>query len=203
METTEQSTGRLAATAAAIAAVAFLLGVALDWSPFKGPEPYTEIGTTVIQSVRDVADLTTVEVVESTLIEKGNDAGWLNWASGDKIVMMVVAEIGAGVDLSGLSANDFTVDSETGAVKVRLPNAEIQYVATDNEATQVFDRDTGLFTKGDPQLESDARQVAEQVLVDKALAQDILLRADRNAKEVVENLLTLAGYTSVEFAVRP
>ncbi len=183
---------------------AFLVGLILaELNPFAGPEPYTDVGTTVVQSVRDVAELTTVEVVESTLIEKGNDAGWLNWATGDKIVMMVVAEIGAGVDLSGLTPSDFDVDPETGVVTVRLPNAAIQYVATDNEATQVFDRDTGLFTKGDPQLETDARQVAEQVLVDKALEQNILQRADRNAREVIENLLTLAGYTSVEFVVRP
>ncbi len=183
---------------------AFLIGLVLaELNPFSGPEPYTEVGTTVVQSVRDVAELTTVEMVESTLIEKGNDAGWLNWATGDKIVMMVVAEIGAGVDLSGLTTSDFEVDPETGAVTVRLPNAEIQYVATDTEATQVFDRDTGLFTKGDPQLESDARQVAEEILVDRALEQNILQRADSNAREVVKNLLMLAGYTSVEFVARP
>ena len=184
--------------------VAFLIGLTISaWNPFASPEPYTEVGPTVVESVRDVAKLTTVEVVESTLIEKGNDSGWLNWATGDKIVMMVVAEIGAGVDLSGLSPTDFDVDPETGSVIVDLPNAEIQYVATDNDATQVFDRDTGLLTKGDPQLESDARQVAEQILVEAALGQNILQRADQNAREVVENLLMLAGYTSVDFTVRP
>jgi len=183
---------------------AFLIGLTISaWNPFAGPEPYIEVGPTVVESVRDVAKLTTVEVVESTLIEKGNDSGWLNWATGDKIVMMVVAEIGAGVDLSGLSPTDFDVDPETGSVIVDLPNAEIQYVATDNDATQVFDRDTGLLTKGDPQLESDARQVAEQILVEAALGQNILQRADQNAREVVENLLMLAGYTSVDFTVRP
>ncbi len=198
----KQGPGTIAVVLAAIAA--FLIGLTLsDWNPFSGPEPYTDVGPIVIESVRDVAELTTVEVTESTLIEKGNDAGWLNWATGDKIVMMVVAEIGAGVDLDRLSSSDFTVDPETGRVTVRLPAAEVLYVATDNEATQVFDRDTGLFTKGDPQLESDARQVAEQVLVDQALAQDILSRADANARDVIENLLLLSGYTSVDFVVRP
>ena len=186
------------------AVIAFFAWLTIaNWSPFGGPEPYTEVGPTVVQSIRDGAELTTVIVTESTLVEKGNDAGWLNWATGDRIVMQVVAEIGAGVNLGSLSPADFEVDADSGNVSVRLPAAEVLYVATDNDATQVFDRDTGLFTKGDPQLESDARQVAEEVLVGEALAQDLLARADRNARNVVENLLILAGYPTVEFTVRP
>lgn len=160
------------------------------------PEPYQEIGPVVIESVKDLAELTTVEMVEHTIVEKGVDEGWLEWARGDSIRLLAVASIGAGVDLSGIQASDFAVSDE-GAVSVRIPPAELLYVAVDNEATQVLDRDLGLFTKGDDRLESETRAVAETVLVDQALAQGLLQEAEDNAATVITNLLLSLGYRSV------
>ena len=88
--------------AAVLIAGLFFLGANLaGWSPLKGlgGEPYTQVGPTVVDSVRDVAKLTTVEMVEYTTVEKGNDFGWLNWARGDRIFLFAVARIGAGVDM--------------------------------------------------------------------------------------------------------
>jgi len=161
------------------------------------PEPYQEIGPTVVRSIRELAQLTTVEFVEYTVVEKGTDSGVLAWARGDSLTLLAVARIGAGVDLSELSASSFTVDQVSGTVVVTLPPAEIQYVAVDNEATQVIDRSTGLFTKGDPRLETDARRVAEDVLVTNALESGILEQAGGNAAKVIENFLLGLGYTDV------
>jgi Protein of unknown function (DUF4230) len=186
---------------------AFFIGIAASgWSLFSGigaGEPFTEVGPTVVDRVRDLAELTTVEMTESTTIEKGNDFGWLNWARGDRVFMFAVAEIGAGVDLRQLYGDSFEVDTETGHVRVTLPAADITYVALDNEQTQVIDRDTGLFTKGDAQLESDARQVAEQVLRHSAVEHGILERAEANAKVVIEGFLIELGYESVDFVSSP
>ncbi len=160
------------------------------------PAPYLEIGPVVVRSVRDLAELTTVEMVEYTIVEQGTDEGWLAWARGDNLRLMAVANIGAGVDLAGIVTNDFFV-SEDGIVEVTVPAAEIQYVAVDNEATQVLDRDKGLFTKGDPQLESEARRIAQTVLVDSALEQGILTQAEDSARKVLTNFLTGLGYADV------
>jgi hypothetical protein len=110
--------------------------------------------------------------------------------------MIAVARIGAGVDISGLTATDFSVSDE-GVVEVTVPEAEIQYVAVDNEATEVLDRDMGLFTKGDPQLEGEARRVAETVLVDGAIEDGLLVQAEENATTVLTNFLLSLGYTDV------
>jgi hypothetical protein len=110
--------------------------------------------------------------------------------------MIAVAKIGAGVDISRLTANDFSV-SEDGVVDVTLPAAEVQYVAVDNDATEVLDRDRGLFTKGDPQLEGEARRVAETVLVQGAIDDGLLTKAEDNARVVVTNFLTSLGYNGV------
>lgn len=159
-------------------------------------EPYEEIGPVVIASIRDMAQLTTVESVQYTIVEKGTDAGWLAWARGDSIRLFAVARIGAGVDLTRMTVRDFSVDDD-GVVEVRLPPAEIVYVAPDNEATQVLDRDLGLLTKGDPRLETEARRIADEVLVQAALDGGILEKAEQNARTVLTNFLMSLGYRDV------
>jgi hypothetical protein len=179
---------------------AFFIGSAFSgFSLFGSGEEYTEVGQSVVEQVRNVAKLTTVEVVESTTIEKGNDFGWLNWARGDRVFMLAVAHIGAGIDFERFYSGSFDVDTESGTVTVEMPPAQITYISLDNEQTQVIDRSTGLLTKGDAQLESDARQVAEQVLRESAIEAGILDRADKNARSVIEGLLLELGYTRVVF----
>ena len=169
-----------------------------DVAAALAPEPYENVGPTVVQSIRSLADLTTVEYVEYTVIEKGTDSGILAWARGDSLTLLAVARIGAGVDLSAITADSFDVNHETGVVTVRLPSPEIQYIAVDNGATQVIDRTTGLFTKGDPRLETDARQVAETVLLQQAESAGILQEAEENAVTALTNFLLGLGYTQVE-----
>jgi len=163
---------------------------------FEG-EPLEEVGPVVIRSIRELANLTTVEYVEYTIVEKGTNSGILNWATGDSLTLLAVARIGAGVDLSALDSSSFDVNLETGEVVVRMPPADIQYVAVDNEATQVLDRATGVFRQGDPRLETDARQVAESVLVEQARVSGIIDEAEANAAEVLTNFLLGLGYSDV------
>lgn len=190
--------------AGALVIGAFFVGNALSGvNILRGGETYSEVGQSVVDKVRDIAALTTVEVVESTTIEKGNDFGWLDWARGDRVFMFVVAKIGAGIDFERFYTDSFDVDSESGTVTVRMPPAHITYVAMDNTQTQVIDRSTGVFTKGDPKLESDARQVAEKVLRNAAVEAGILDRAEKNARTLIEGLLLELGYARVEFNVPP
>lgn len=167
-----------------------------DLEAALAPEPYEEIGPTVVRSVRDLANLTTVELVEYMIVEKGTDGGFLAWARGDSLELFAVARIGAGVDLGSINVRSFDLSSD-GVVELVVPGAEIQYVAVDNEATQILDRSTGLFTKGDPRLESDARRVAEEVLQKAAIEEGILETAEENAQEVITNFLLTLGYRDV------
>jgi len=165
------------------------------------PEPYEEIGPVVISSIRDMSNLTTVETVQYTIVDKGTDRGWLEWARGDSLQLFAVARIGAGIDMSGISVQNVSLDDQ-GVVEITVPAAEIQYVSVDNEATQILDRETGLFTKGDPRLETDARQVAEEVLVQAAVDDGVLSDAEANARQVLTDFLLGLGYRDVvvEFA---
>jgi len=161
------------------------------------PEPYEEIGPVTITAIRDLAQLTTVETVQYTIVEKGTDEGWLAWARGDSLRMFAVARIGAGVDLSELTVRDIQVD-EAGVVDILVPASTIQYVDPDEDATQVLERDVGIFTSGDPGLESDVRRIADEVLVDNAIDEGILDHAEDNARSVLTDFLLSLGYTDVD-----
>jgi Protein of unknown function (DUF4230) len=165
------------------------------------PEPFEEVGPVVISSIRDLSNLTTVETVQYTIVEKGTDRGWLEWARGDSLQLFAVAKIGAGIDMSGISVRNVSLDDQ-GVVEITVPEAEIQYVSVDSEATQILDRETGLFTKGDPRLETDARQVAEEVLVQAAIDEGVLTDAEASARQVLTDFLLGLGYRDVvvEFA---
>lgn len=167
-----------------------------DVADVFAPEPYEEIGPVTITAIRDLARLTTVETVQYTVVEKGTDEGWLAWARGDSLRMFTVARIGAGVDLSELTVRDVTVD-EDGVVELQVPAATIQYVDPDEDATQVLERDVGIFTSGDPGLESDVRRIADEVLVDNAIEQGILEEAEANARSVLTDFLLSTGYRDV------
>lgn len=201
MAESSRRAGSVLIIAVLIAGVFFIVANIANWGPFKGlgGEPYTQVGPAVVESVRDVANLTTVEMVEYTTVEKGNDFGWLNWARGDRIFLFAVARIGGGVDMERVTTTNFEVDEDSGSVTVELPPAEIMFIEVDNEATQVYDRDTGLFTKGDSQLETEARQVAEEILVKAALEHGILEKAQSNAEATIEGFLRGVGYAEVTF----
>jgi hypothetical protein len=166
------------------------------------PEPYEEIGPVTITAIRDLAQLTTVETVQYTIVEKGTDEGWLAWARGDSLRMFAVARIGAGVDLSTLTVRDVDVDQD-GVVTLQVPAATIQYVDPDEDATQVLERDVGIFTSGDPGLESDVRRIADEVLVDNAIEAGILDQAQGNARSVLTDFLLSLDYTDVEVNFDP
>ncbi len=165
------------------------------------PQPYEDIGPVVITSIRDMAQLTTVETVQYTIVEKGTDAGWLAWARGDSLRLFAVARIGAGVDLSLMTVRDFDVGND-GVVEVTVPAPAITYVAPDNEATQVLEREVGLLTKGDPRLETETRQIADDVLRQAALDGGILERAEQSARTVLTNFLLGLGYRDVVVTFR-
>lgn len=160
------------------------------------PEPYEEIGPVTITAIRNLAQLTTVETVQYTIVEKGTDEGWLAWARGDSLRMFAVARIGAGVDLANLTAGDISV-GEDGVVEMTVPAATIQYVDPDEDSTQVLERDVGIFTSGDPGLESDVRRIADEVLVENAIEEGILDRAEENAQSVLTDFLLSLGYQDV------
>ena len=103
----------------------------------------------------------------------------------------------AGVDLSRLDSDQLKL--EDGILFVTLPEAEIFVATLDNDNSYVYDRETGILRKSDKDLETAARQVAEQEIESAALDDGILDQAQQNAEVYLERLFNSLGYDQVIF----
>src|SRR5207253_2232843 len=103
----------------------------------------------------------------------------------------------AGVDLGKIRPED--VSTARDRVTVHLPPSEILHVALDNQQSEVFDRQTGIFTGPDRNLETRVRAEAEARLRQAALEAGILATSDANARDVLRRHLSLLGFRSIDF----
>ncbi len=115
---------------------------------------------------------------------------------------MAYGEVIAGVDLSQMRPEDLQVVSPT-AVIVHLPEAEIFFSRLDNERSYVANRDVGIFTNADAQLETLIRQEAEAQMLEAALGEGILERADAEAEAFMRSFLQGLGFEEVIFTDTP
>lgn len=167
--------------------------ISLDVTPEVRPDPVT-----VIRNINDLAQLQTASyTVEKIVTADGGSDGFLGIFE-DTLIFVAVGEVTAGIDLAKLTENDIRAGSFE-SVAIRLPEPEIFIATLDNENSYVADRDTGLLTNADPQLETLARQAAEEEILNGALEQGILDIADENAKSVLEGFLKSLGFQEVVF----
>jgi len=150
----------------------------------------------IIVQVQSLARLETASFSIDKVIEAQTPyEGIRQFLFGDKIVLIARGTVVAGFDLSTLKPQDFSGFGDD--ITVRLPAPEIFTVTLDNKETRVFDRDQGIFTKGQINLEAQARQEAEAAIRAAACESGILDAAAQNAKQQLEILFKSAGFTTV------
>lgn len=156
--------------------------------------------TTIVLEIKDLARLETAsyELEKVVTAESNTDVLW--GALGEKLIFVAYGKVVAGVDMSAMRAEDLqVVDPKT--VWVHLPQAELfdDLPVLDNDRSYVADRDTGLFTRADPELETQVRREAEDAIVEAAQSSELLARANENAKAYMENFLQGLGFETVVF----
>ncbi len=153
---------------------------------------------TIIHQVRSLARLETIQYSIEKVVTAENGQGSLAFLLGDRLLFVAHGIVIAGVDLEKLGADDLTVNDNV--LYVQLPEAEIFIATLDNENSYVYERDTGLLTKGDLNLETTARRVAEQEIEKAAIEDGILDIAQKNAENYLYRLLReIGGYDDVIF----
>ena len=88
---------------------------------------------------------------------------------------------------------------EEGILYVNLPDAEVFVAILDNDKSYIYDRELGALTKGDQQLETAARQAAEDEILRSALEDNILDQAQLNAENFLYRLFLDLGFPDVIF----
>jgi len=168
---------------------------ALHPSPTVLPNPIT-----IIHDVRSLARLETIQYTVEKVITAESGQGTLSALFGDKLIFVAHGQVIAGIDLSKVSPDDIQI--KNGALTIDLPQPEIFVTALDNQKSYVYDRSTGLLTKGDINLESAARRVAESEIEKAAIDDGILKLAQQNSENYLSRLLGELGYPDAVFTYK-
>ncbi|MGV3721219.1 MAG: DUF4230 domain-containing protein [Actinomycetota bacterium] len=175
---------------------------ALRWAATMARNPFAAFTTTasgpvVLQRIQQLNRLETCRY-NGEVVVRGENKGLLpTWLSGDRVLLVGRGEVVAGVDLSRLGRDDVTVDGKR--LTVRLPRPMILHTRLDNGASQVHDRQSGLFSGPDPALEGKVRLEAEERIKTAALHSGILATAETNARAALTGQLQLLGFQEIRF----
>lgn len=168
----------------------------LNPTPTIIPDPVT-----YINEIRALARLETIQYSVEKVITGQTGGGSFEAFFGDKILFVGHGTVIAGIDMDKLRPEDMRYES--GVLSVRLPPAEIFIATLDNEKSYVYDRETGLLTKPDPNLETLVRQRAEEEILKGALEDGILEQAQINAEAYLLKFFNALGFPNTIFLDDP
>lgn len=155
----------------------------------------------VVERVQRLSRLETVVYSLDSVVESKESSTLLPDAlGGDRLLMIVHGQTIAGVDLAQLKPESvqITEGRHGRAIRLTLPPSQVFLTSIDNGRTRVYSRETGLFVRADPNLESQTRVRAQAELQTAALGDGILDAASRNARETVKAMLSGLGFAQVE-----
>ena len=174
------------------AAIAFIV-----WQSVRGASASLTLNSpAIVREIQGLSELISVKYTIQKVVgleEKKSPVG------SEKLLLIVQAEVLAGIDLSTLKPGD--VKTLPGnAIYVTLPPPKIVHIVIDDKQTKVWDRQITWWTpwvSPNPDLERQARLTATKSVEDAALEMGILDQAHRNAETVIRNLLQTFGAKSV------
>ena len=154
----------------------------------------------IVDKVQQLSRLETVVYSLDTVVESDESNPVLpDVLAGDRLLMIVNGQVIAGVDLSQLRPHDVSISEtpEGRAVSITLPASQIFTTTIDNQKSRVYARETGLFVRADPNLETLTREKAQGRLDQAALSDGILNAARRNARATVTAMLQGLGFAKI------
>lgn len=165
-------------------------------TPVPTPTPRIITGATVVHQIQQVSRLETTSYSIQTVVTVERPGGLLGVGS-QRLLVIVRGTVVAGIDIGKLQPRDVTVSEDGKQVAVRLPPAEILSTSLDERQTQVYDHQTGLFTRPDSSLVVEAQQAGAAQVLRTACEDGILRRATGDAQRAVTQMLTLVGFERV------
>ena len=159
-------------------------------TPTIEPDPVT-----IIREVRSLSRLETAAYTVEKIITAETRQGPFAFLVGDRLILVAHGQVIAGVDLEALEENDITI-GDGGVVDIALPEAEVFVTALSNEQSYIFHRDTGVIGMN-VELETEARQAAEEEILNAALEDGILDMAQKNAESYIRHLVLTLGFREV------
>ena len=156
------------------------------------PDPVT-----YITEIRALARLETIQYSVEKVITAEIGQGSFDFLFGDKLLFVAHGTVIAGIDMNKLGPEHMRY--EGGVLYVTLPPAEVFIATLDNQKSYVYDRETGIFTNGINDLETLARQTAEQEILKAAMEDGILNQAQVNAEAFLLKFFAALGFPNTIF----
>ena len=157
------------------------------------PDPVT-----VIQEVKALARLETIQYSVEKVITAETGQGNFAFLFGDKLLFVAHGLVIAGIDMEKIQPGDMKMVN--GVLNVNLPPAEIFVATLDNNKSYVYNRSTGLLTQGDQNLETNARQAAEDAIKKAAIDDGIIKLAQQNAETYLSKFFGALGFPNPVFS---
>lgn len=148
-----------------------------------------------ILSLKEMSDLATVEYTVTKIIKANDNKTWFKL--GDrKILMSCEATIKAGIDLNGLSKDDYVIDGKN--VRLRLPAPTIISMSIPPDKIKVEYQQVGAFRDEFKTQERDALAAQAEAQIKNSVAElGILDQAKANTSLFVSNFLKQLGYENI------
>ena len=147
--------------------------------------------------MRALARLETIQYSIEKVITAEIGQGTFDFLFGDRLLFVAHGVVIAGIDMEKISPEQMRL--ENGILYVTLPPAEIFVATLDNQKSYVYDRETGILNKSVQDLETMARQTAEDEIRKAALEDGILQQAQTNAENYLFRFFQALGYENVIF----
>ncbi|MTE18012.1 DUF4230 domain-containing protein [Streptomyces sp. TRM43335] len=166
-------------------------------------------GPAVLESLRDMSRYEGASGTFQVVVDLEKDAKFLPDAvRGSRTLFVGTGSVGAYVDLGGLDEDAVTVTEDRAGATVRLPRARLEKPALDVEGSYAVTKERGLLDRlGDvfsdnPGDEREVHRIAVERIGAAAEESGLVERAERNTREMLENLLRSLGFeeVSVSFA---
>ena len=165
-------------------------------TPTVIPDPVT-----YITEVRALARLETIQYSVEKVITAELGQGTLGALFGDRLLFVGHGTVIAGIDMARIQPENLRF--ENGVLYVKLPPSEVFIATLDNEKSYVYDRETGLLKRPDQDLETTARQAAEDEIRKAAEEDGILDLAQQNAETYLAKFFAALGYPNTIFETEP
>ena len=170
---------------AAVIAALLVVNVAV---PRKTPRPMLSART-----LKDLAELATVEYSVTKIVSYKDVA----WYGDRKILFETAATVKAGIDLNELADQDIALDNDAG-VTVTLPQPKILLFNMKPEQMREICNESGILRSDFSNEEKDGLlSQGEKDIRAKVATMDILERAARNARILIESWLKKMGFEAV------
>ena len=166
-------------------ALAFLLGGWLSYRYFAPPSKPEESATVLLERIRAVVKLTTVEGQFSEIYSYNEYSGYFTWLWDKKALVRVNATVAAGYDLGNLHIE---ADSVHRVLRIG-PLPEPQILSIDH-TLEYYDVSTGLFNGFSPADYTRMNQHAKDLIREQALKSNLL----PSAKEQADKIFGIVGF---------